>query len=155
EWYRTYYAKKGAERNSLLHNPEVLFQVLAQDAAMFRALRFIGLNPPATRVLDVGCGNGSSLLTLLRVGFLPDRLNGVDLQEDRICAARQKLPGVNLECGDATKLKHPSESFDLLLESTMFIHSVDDDLSRRIATEMLRVTKAGGHILLCDWRYAK
>jgi hypothetical protein len=32
---------------------------------------------------------------------------------------------------------------------------VDEELSRKIAAEMLRVTKPGGYVLLCDWRYAK
>jgi hypothetical protein len=33
-----YHAAKGAERNSLLHNPEMLHQNLAQEAALVRAL---------------------------------------------------------------------------------------------------------------------
>ena len=59
DWYKKYYATKGAERNSLLHNPEVLFQSLAQEAAIVRAVQSIGPNPEAARVLDVGCGEGA------------------------------------------------------------------------------------------------
>jgi hypothetical protein len=33
DWYRKYYDTKGADRNRLLHNPEVLYQNLAQEAA--------------------------------------------------------------------------------------------------------------------------
>jgi SAM-dependent methyltransferase len=155
DWYRGYYAEKGAERNSLLWNPEVLFQNLAQDASIVRAVRSVHPNPNETRVLDVGCGEGASLLTFLRLGFVPGNLYGVDFQEGRIRRAKERLPGVNFQCGDATKLEYSGESFDLVFESTMFIHSVDDELSRKIAGEMLRVTKPGGHILLCDWRYSK
>jgi ubiquinone/menaquinone biosynthesis C-methylase UbiE len=155
DWYRHYYAAKGAERNSLLRNPGVLFQNLAQEAAMVRAVQLIQPNPLETRVLDVGCGEGSSLITFLRLGFIPGNLHGIDLQESRIRLAKERCPGMNFQCGDATKLEYATGSFDLVCESTMFIHSVDEELSRRIAGEMLRVTKPGGHILLSDWRYGK
>jgi SAM-dependent methyltransferase len=155
EWYEGYYASRGANRNSLLFNSEVLFQSLAQEAAVVRAVQSTGSNGHAARVLDVGCGDGSSLITFLRLGFPPGNLYGVDLQESRIRQAQERFPSMNIQQGDATRLEYASEAFDLLFESTMFIHSVDDQLSRQIADEMLRVTKRGGHLILCDWRYAK
>jgi ubiquinone/menaquinone biosynthesis C-methylase UbiE len=155
DWYREYYAAKGADRNSLLHNPEVLYQSLAQEASLVRALQSIHPDHEATRVLDVGCGAGGTLLTFLRLGFIPGNLHGIDFQEERIAQARGKCPGIHFEHGDATKLEFASESFDLVHEATMFIHSVDEELSQKIAGEMVRVTKQGGHILLCDWRYSK
>jgi ubiquinone/menaquinone biosynthesis C-methylase UbiE len=155
DWYRAYYAAKGEDRNSLLHNPEVLFQNLAQEAALVRALQSLRPNPEAVRVLDVGCGTGVTLLTFLRLGFVPGNLFGIDFQEERIARAREKCPSIHFKHGDATKLEFVSESYDLVHEATMFIHSVDDVLSRTIAGEMLRVTRRGGHILLCDWRYSK
>jgi ubiquinone/menaquinone biosynthesis C-methylase UbiE len=155
DWYKAYYATKGAERNSLLHNPEVLFQSLAQEAALVRSLQRIRPNHEAAQVLDVGCGTGGTLLTFVQLGFAPGSLHGIDFQEERIARAREKCPGIHFEHGDATKLEFASESFDLVHEGTMFIHSVDEGLSRKIAGEMLRVTKASGYILLCDWRYSK
>ncbi len=155
DWYREYYAAKGAERNSLLHNPQVLFQNLAQEAALVRALQSTHPNQETARVLDVGCGAGETLLAFLRLGFAPGNLHGIDFQVERIAQAREKCPTIDFEHGDATKMRFTSESFELVHESTMFIHSVDDELSRKIAGEMLRVAKPGGHILLCDWRYSK
>jgi SAM-dependent methyltransferase len=155
DWYREYYATKGAERNSLLHNTEVLFQNLAQEAAMVRALQSVHPDHEAARVLDVGCGTGETLLTFLRLGFGPRNLHGIDFQEERIARAREKCPSIHFVHGDATELEFASESFDVVHEATMFIHSVDEELSRKIAGEMLRVTKPGGHLLLCDWRYSK
>ncbi len=133
DWYRKYYATKGADRNSLLHNPEVLFQNLARDAALVRALQSIRPNQEAARVLDVGCGTGGTLLMFLQLGFVPGNLHGIDFQEERIASARKKCPGIHFEHGDATKLEFASESFDLVHEATMFIHSVDHELSRKIA----------------------
>src|SRR5438477_13051352 len=83
ECYADYYAKKGADRNSLLENPSVLFQVLAQDAAMIRGLRSGGLDPQSAQVPDVGCGDGASLWLLMRLGFEAGNLHGVDLHEGR------------------------------------------------------------------------
>jgi ubiquinone/menaquinone biosynthesis C-methylase UbiE len=154
-FYAGYYAQKGADRNSLLHNPSVLFQVLAQDAAMIRALRSVGLDPQAAQVLDVGCGDGASLWLLMRLGFEAGNLHGVDLLESRIADARAKHPLIHFDCADATRLPFDDGSFDLVMESTMFIHATDEELARRIAAEMIRVTKPGGTLLISDWRYAK
>src|SRR5215470_3352146 len=95
ECYVQYYASKGADRNNLLNNPGVLFQVLAQDAAMIRALRSMSLNPESARVLDVGCGSGSSLWPLLRLGFDPRNLHGVDIQKEAIAEASNKHPKIH------------------------------------------------------------
>ncbi len=155
DWYLEYYRAKGRERNSLLHNPEVLYQSMAQEAALVRALQAVHPHQETARVLDVGCGDGSSLLTFLRLGFAADNLHGIDSQKERVAQAREKCPSIHFAHGDATKLLFASDTFDLVHEATMFIHSVDEELSRKIAAEMLRVTKPGGHILLCDWRYAQ
>ncbi len=154
DWYRNYYARKGADRNSLLRNPEVLFQNLAQDAALVRSLQSTELDPLSARVLDVGCGNGVSLWNLLRLGFKTSNLFGVDIQEDRILQAKAINPQVTFDCADATSLKFSDDTFDLVMESTLFLQT-DDDVTRRIALEMIRVTKPGGILLVSDWRYAK
>ena len=38
EWYRKYYAEKGAEQNSLLRNPEVLYHSLAWELTLARGM---------------------------------------------------------------------------------------------------------------------
>src|SRR3974390_842273 len=155
EWYGTYYREKGADRNNLLRNPGVLLQSVAQEVALLRALRLIRPDLQATRVLDVGCGEGAGMMTFLRAGFLPRNLSGLDFQEDRIFHARQLLPGINFICGDATCMEVPDGTFGLVTESTLFIHSVDQALSTKIAEEMIRVTCPGGHLILTDWVYSK
>src|SRR5216683_1214156 len=153
--YREYNARKGVGRNSLLQNPEVLFQSLAKDAAMVRAMRWIKPNPDSARVLDVGCGEGDSLWVVLRLGFEPANLFGVDIQEEKIIQAKATNPLVNFECADATSLGFDDETFDIAMESMMFLQLTDDEIARRIASEMIRVTKPGGVLLISDWRYSK
>lgn len=155
ECYREYNARKGVDRNSLLNNPEVLFQSLARDAAMVRALGWIKPDPQSTRVLDVGCGDGDSVWILLRLGFEPANLFGVDIQEDKILQARATNPLVKFECADATSLAFDDGTFDMAMESMMFLQLTEEDIARRIASEMIRVTKPGGILLVSDWRYSK
>jgi ubiquinone/menaquinone biosynthesis C-methylase UbiE len=155
ECYQEYNARKGVGRNSLLNNPEVLFQSLARDAAMVRALRWIKPDPQSTRVLDVGCGDGDSVWILLRLGFEPANLFGVDIQEDKILQAKAINPLMKFECADATSLVFDDDTFDMAMESMMFLQLTEDDIARRIALEMIRVTKPGGILLVSDWRYSK
>lgn len=154
-WYRDYYERKGADRNDLIRNPEVLFQSLAMDASVVNALRSTGLRAESSTVLDVGCGSGASMLNLLRCGFAAANVQGVDILEDRIEEARARLPHVRFHCADARAMAFPDGAFDLVTEWTMFVQVTDLELGKAIAREMLRVTRPGGFVLLVDWRYSK
>ena len=153
--YENYYSRHGADRNDLLANPEVLFQTLAIDRANISALSSIELDRSAARVLDVGCGNGASLLQFIRLGFLPANLTGIDTSQDRIQIAQATLPGVSFRVDDASHLSFASDSFDLVFESTMLGTLESAGLIGSIAREMMRVTRPGGYIMLADWRYSR
>lgn len=154
-WYAEYYSKLGRDRNDLLTNPEVLFQSIAFDVANTRALRRIPVDRESARVLDVGCGGGTSLLTFLKLGFRAANLTGVDINSARIHQGRMDLPGIDLRCETAERMSFASGSFDIVFESTMFVQLTDERVAGSIALEMLRVTKPGGHLVLVDWRYSK
>jgi SAM-dependent methyltransferase len=153
--YDSYYAKHGADRNDLLTNPEVTFQTFALERANIRALGRLGLDRQKTRILDIGCGSGSSLVQFLKLGFLPGNLAGVDNGAERIADARARFPGIEFRCESAEKLTFDDSAFDLTFESTVFMMLTDEDVARRIASEMLRVTRRGGYIMMADWRYAE
>ena len=154
-WYQRYYAEKGKLRNDLLRNPEVTFQALAAEVSITRSLTSLDLEVPSTTVLDVGCGDGSSLVHFLKLGFTPGLLHGIDILEDRISEARRKLPDSHFLSGDAAAMPYEDSTFDVVFESTMFVQLTDEALAMSIAKEMLRVTKPGGYLLLSDWRYSK
>ena len=154
-WYQAYYAARGADRNDLLGNPEVLFQSLAFEVANVRALRRLKLNRKEAAVLDVGCGSGAGLLNFLKLGFSRSNLAGIDINSERIDEARRTLPSVDFRCESADHMSFDSESFDIVFESTMFVQLTDERLAAAIAREMLRVTKQGGYIVIVDWRYAQ
>lgn len=152
ELYQDYYARRGQDRNDPLGNPEVLFQLFAGDAALVRSLRPLSSARERLRVLDVGCGNGNTLLTLIALGFNPANLTGIDLIPERIAEARTRVAGARLLLADARQLEFQSESFDLVVESTMFLQMTDEGIASAIAAEMIRVTAPGGSIVLRDWR---
>lgn len=48
-----------------------------------------------------------------------------------------------------------SGGFDLVFESTMFATLPDDTVRSAIASEMVRVCRPGGYLVLVDWRTPK
>ena len=153
--YDEYLKTKNEDRNKLLGNPEVVFQSFAYDSSIIKALSIIEIVPTVTKVLDVGCGSGGSLLNFLKYEFQPENLFGIDILEERVAEGVSKYPNLALTLGDASKMGYESDFFNIVLESTMFLQLTDEDLARKIGAEMIRVTKPGGHLILADWRYGK
>lgn len=151
DWYTNYYSKGGMDRNNIRLNPGVLFQNLAAEAAFVRIIRNVEHNPGTARVLDVGCGSGGDMFQLFRVGYSPANIFGIDIQLERLNAGKRIYPSVNFIQEDASKMSFKDDSFDLIFESTMFATLPDDDVSSKIASEMVRVCKPGGYLLLVDW----
>ncbi len=153
--YDRYYEKHGANRNDLLTNSEVTFQLFAFERANIRALQGLPIDSETARILDVGCGTGSSLLQFLRLGFRPENLAGVDKSAERIASARARFPAAEFRCESAESMGFADSAFEIAFESTLFMMLTSEETARRIAGEMLRVTRTGGYLILADWRYAK
>jgi ubiquinone/menaquinone biosynthesis C-methylase UbiE len=106
---------------------------------------------PGLKVLDLGCGDGTTALPSARRGA--DVL-GVDIAANLVAAgnARAKLAGltnVRFEEGDASNLERlEAKSFDLVVSifGAMFAPKPFD-----VAKEMVRVTKLGGRIVMGNW----
>jgi SAM-dependent methyltransferase len=105
------------------------------------------------RVLDVGCGSGKVLASLLELGAWPENLYGVDLLPERIAEARQRYPDLNFQCTNAEHLEFPDASFDLVLIFTVFSSILDEQMARNVAYEVIRVLQPGGAVLWYDFRY--
>ncbi|MQA09954.1 MAG: methyltransferase domain-containing protein [Pseudonocardiaceae bacterium] len=98
-------------------------------------------------VLEVAIGTG------LNLDWYPDdiRLTGVDLSPGMLDQARHRADAteraVTLSVGDAQRLEFPDSSFDTVV-ATFSLCAVPDD--RLVVTEMARVLRPGGLLLLAD-----
>tara|TARA_B100000242_G_scaffold105916_1_gene73264 strand:- start:1505 stop:2209 length:705 start_codon:yes stop_codon:yes gene_type:complete len=154
QWYESYYKKFGKDRNNIISDKGVLFQLMATHRSFINSLAKINIDLNSS-ILDVGCAQGANLMELVKFGFDQNNLYGVDINNDRIDAGKLNYPLLNLSNQDATDLNFQNNFFSLVFESTMFVQITDNIMSRKIAKEMIRVTKNNGYIILIDWRYGK
>jgi len=150
--YRRYHESRPADRNDLIRNPEVLFQVLASQRALWRALRTIGFTP-GQRVVEIGGGSGGSLVQFMEVGCPIDTLVSLDNQAVNAEIGRKKFPGMKFITADGASTGLDRASFDVVFSSTMFGRIPDLAVAQSIGTEMRRIAKPGGHIIVRDWNF--
>jgi SAM-dependent methyltransferase len=103
------------------------------------------------KVLDLGCGDGTTALPAARLGA--DVL-GVDIASNLVEAGNKRaraegLRNVRFQEGDASDLRElADDSFDLVISifGAMFAPRPFD-----VAKEMVRVTRPGGRIVMGNW----
>ena len=151
------YARRGAsvypaDRYSLLH-PDVWQTVQERQRAMLRGLVEQGRTDlPTLRATEVGCGAGGNLLELLRLGFEPQHLQGLELLPERHAAARRALPeALALHLMDATCAPIEPASQDLVLQFTVFSSLLDAGFQQHLAQAMWTWLKPGGAVLWYDF----
>jgi SAM-dependent methyltransferase len=116
-------------------------------AGQFAELAGIGAG---RRVLDVGCGPGALTSELVRrVG--PGAVRAVEPSASFAAAARDRLPGVNIQQAAAEQLPFPEASFDAAL-AQLVVHFMKDPVQG--LREMGRVTRPGGTVAACVWDHA-
>ncbi len=106
---------------------------------------------PGSKVLDLGCGDGTTALPAARLGA--DVL-GVDIASNLVEAGNRRaqaagLTNLRFQEGDATNLSDLADrSFDLVVSifGAMFAPKPFD-----VAREMVRVTRPGGRIVMGNW----
>ncbi|MCW5656393.1 MAG: class I SAM-dependent methyltransferase [Burkholderiaceae bacterium] len=149
------YARRANGNRYSFLNPDVWQTQQERQRAMlrlFRQLRWTDL--ASRRVLEVGCGSGGNLLELLRFGFAPRNLAGIELLPDRFAHAMQTLPsGVVLMQGDALQVKLPDASEDIVMQSTVFSSLLDAPFQWKLAQAMWRWVRPGGGVLWYDFTY--
>ena len=106
---------------------------------------------PQMKVLDLGCGDGTTALPVARLGA---EVVGIDIARNLVKAGNQRaaaagLRNLTFQEGDACNLHGVADhSFDLTLSvfGAMFAPKPFD-----VAKEMVRVTKRGGRIVMGNW----
>src|SRR3989440_4358066 len=113
-------------------------------------VKSLGITTPM-RVLDIGCGDGTTALPLARMGA---EVLGIDIAKNLVEAGNKRaaqagLDRLKFQEGDACNLEGVADhSFDLTLSifGAMFAPKPFD-----VAREMVRVTKPGGRIVMGNW----
>jgi SAM-dependent methyltransferase len=106
---------------------------------------------PGLKVLDLGCGDGTTALPAARLGA--DVL-GVDIAANLVAAGNERaraadLSSVSFQQGDASDLSELADArFDLVVSifGAMFAPRPFD-----VAKEMVRVTRPGGRVVMGNW----
>lgn len=93
------------------------------------------------RVLEVGCGTGQMVETLLQQGH---QIVGLDLRPEGIMEVRKKFPYSHMIQADAHCLPLKSGAFDLVFLLDVLEH-VDDKV---VLSEIQRVLRGGGHAII-------
>jgi SAM-dependent methyltransferase len=113
-------------------------------------VKSIGITP-GLRVLDLGCGDGTTAMPMALMGA---DVTGIDIAGNLVEAGNRRAAAAGLDRlrfyeGDACHLEGVSDrSFDLTLSvfGAMFAPKPFD-----VAREMVRVTKPGGRIVMGNW----
>lgn len=136
-------------------NPEVIMSRQEMEREIVRWVQKSGLSPlNSKRLLEIGCGIGSNLIDMIRLGFLPENVVGNELLEGRFIQARHLLPEVvQLLQGDASALNISPNSFDVIFQSTVFTSLLDEAFQRKLADKMWEWVKPGGGVLWYDFIY--
>lgn len=104
------------------------------------------------RILDLGCGTGSTTL-MLKQAFPQADLIGLDLSPYMLVRAEDKARTQSLDIswrhGNAEKTAFPDASFDLVTASLLF-HETPVAVSQTILQECFRLLVAGGQVLILD-----
>jgi ubiquinone/menaquinone biosynthesis C-methylase UbiE len=106
---------------------------------------------PEMKILDLGCGDGTTALPMARLGA---EVTGIDIAGNLVEAGNKRaaaagLRNLKFQEGDACNLQGVADhSFDLTLSvfGAMFAPKPFD-----VAKEMVRVTKQGGRVVMGNW----
>jgi ubiquinone/menaquinone biosynthesis C-methylase UbiE len=117
-----------------------------------RAVPEFGEMKPGDKVLDVCCGTGDQATQLAQLGI---EAYGVDLDPKMIAVAerkRQQYGKLNLhfQLADATALPFSNGFFDFTTIS-LALHEKSLTVQQQVITEMQRVTRKGGVLVLADY----
>lgn len=104
------------------------------------------LGPAAgQRILDVAAGTGTSSVAIAKCGA---EVVACDLSEGMVRVGRERHPELEFIVGDVTHLPFADNSFDSVTISFGLRNVADTQTALR---EMLRVTKPGGRLVVCEF----
>ena len=140
--------------SAVLYDAIVWFALRGRERRFRRRLLDLAGLRPGEFMLDVGCGTGTLAILAKQVVGLSGEVCGVDASPEMIARARSKAAragvGVRFENAAAQALPFVDSSFDLAF-GTLMLHHLGRAARRDLASELRRVVKPGGRVLLVDF----
>ena len=136
-------------------NPVYLHRVHSIERATLTALRKSGLSDriQELRVLDYGCGNGRWLGRWLAWGVPGPNLCGTDIRPNAVQRAQHNFPSAQIETISEGAAPFPDGGFDVVNATLVFSSILDDDVRHAVASDMVRLLRPGGVLLVCDFTW--
>lgn len=130
--------------------------VLPPNEALVRQGLIQRIQSKPRRILDLGCGTGSTTL-LLKQAFPQAEVIGLDMSPYMLVVASHKARTAQLDIqfrhGKAEQTGFPDASFDLVTASLLF-HETPPAVSCEILRECFRLLKVGGEVAVLDGNQA-
>lgn len=98
------------------------------------------------KVLDLGCGNGR-LFEFLR----PIDYTGIDSSENLLKEAKKRYPDVSFVNGDMLEIPLKDNEFDMVFCIAALHHIPSKNLRKKAVSEIKRVLKKDGILILTIW----
>ena len=151
----TEYGRREREIRSDLYarwQPGEMFMLSGRKRIAAMMLHQAGVFPkPGNQCLEVGFGSLGWLGDLISWGVPEKDLHGIELDPSRASKAQEILPLADLRLGDAADLPWDSNTFHLVIASTVFTSILNRDVQQMVADEITRVLAPGGALLWYDF----
>lgn len=158
--YPSYYSSQnfhGIERGYLNPGAAVSYDpvtqyVLPPNETWVRQGLIDAIGGQPRRILDLGCGTGSTTL-MLKQAFPQAEVIGLDLSPYMLVTAEYKAKKADLDIqwrhGNAEETGLPNAAFDVVTASLLF-HETPPAVTKAILRECFRLLVAGGQVLILD-----
>jgi ubiquinone/menaquinone biosynthesis C-methylase UbiE len=137
-----------------LFNVGELYMLQRREFEVLSLLKKSGIvNLLDLKILEIGCGCGHRIADFQRWGASAHNLYGIDYLNEFVVEAKKNYSAYKIFQASGHDLPFEDESFDIVMQSTVFSSILNNELRSLIAKEMLRVLKSDGIILWYDFRY--
>lgn len=126
--------------------------LLAPNETLIRQDAIAAIQGQPRRILDLGCGTGSTTL-MLKQAFPQAEVIGIDLSPYMLAVAANKAQQAGLEIqflhGNAEQTEF-SDAFFNLVTASMLFHETPSTVSKAILRESYRLLRKGGEVVILD-----